>query len=60
MEEISRSEQYLMCNQCKNIFSKEYMEEWLNRRAECPLCRKKWTNDTIYKSNSIIYEWMYI
>jgi hypothetical protein len=46
--EIGRSDKYMSCNGCKNVFGETYMVEWLNKKNECPMCRCKWTNNDVY------------
>lgn len=38
-EEFTEYDQVIMINECRHIFKKEPLLNWLNRRQTCPCCR---------------------
>ena len=49
LEEIGENTLYQMCY-CKNCFKKESIDEWIQSKPTCPMCRRKWRNTIIYKN----------
>lgn len=53
-ETIKRNESYCTCSQCKYNFSKKSIEIALKNKLNCPTCRAKWTDKTVYINNLVI------
>jgi len=43
-------EEYCTCQKCLHNFDYTSLEQWLQTKQECPLCRTDWLNYTIYSN----------
>lgn len=57
LEVIKKGDEYCICTQCLYNFSKEELkthfktQNQINHDITCPMCRAKWSDETIYINN---------
>ncbi len=37
---VRKKQQIVQCNKCLNIFHKKHLEEWLEKKDSCPVCKE--------------------
>lgn len=47
-ELINKNDSYCCCAECSYNFLYEQLKQALSNKFECPMCRVKWSNETIY------------
>jgi hypothetical protein len=49
-DNIELNDTYCTCLICSNSFKADVLIKWVKKSKSCPLCRKSWTNYTIYNN----------
>jgi len=39
LEKIKKKDKKICCSQCKNVFLRDYLAEWIIKNINCPVCR---------------------
>lgn len=49
-EEITENDEYLNCGKCHKNFLLNVVQQWVQEKKKCPMCRQQWINWKIYKN----------